>query len=192
MKAKYWPGISGVLLMVLLTSGSIYGQSDLCNTVDMKPVLSLQQINMAELVHYIVSIAPNLSPPDPQGLTPEEYYQIEVQMMVDAGYPPVFAEIEPDRLVTRRFFASLMFELAVATDPEFASKYGDLTDETEQMQALLEEEWLYAEEGRIYREEILSVLCIKQPKIEEVEAMPVEIVPEEIKDATLEAELSPI
>ncbi len=167
-------------------------QADLCNTVDQKPVLSLQQINQAEMVHYLIAINPEMQTPPPEGMPPEEYYQKETQMLLDAGYPPAFAEVEPDRLVTRRYFASLMFQVAVATDEEFARKHGDLTDETEQMQALMEEEWLYAEQGSIYREEILSVLCVHQPEIEKLEAIAIDVEPEDIREGTLESDLSPL
>jgi len=182
-----------VLLITLLATGVLYGQSegqpekkvprvDLCNTVDMKPVLSLQQVNQAEFVHYLVVLS-GMEPPSPEGMTPEEMYEVEVRMLIDAGYPPAFAEIEPDRLVTRRYFATTMYQVALETDDEFARKHGGLTDETEQLRALVEEEWLYAEEGRLYREEILSILCthdIARPIIAAVE-----VLPEEIREAEL-------
>ena len=184
MNKKWWLGIILSLAAALAIGGNIYGQrSELCDMVDMKPILSLQQVTQAELMHYIVVLS-GMAPPSPEGMTPEEMYRIEVQMLIDAGYPPVFAEIEPDRLATRRYFASIMYQVAVETDSEFARKYAGLTDETEQLRALVEAEWLYAEEGRIYREEILSVLCthiVERPPIPAVD-----IVPEEIMEATIE------
>lgn len=199
MSRKARRGIILVFLVSLLAGGVLHGQSDLCNTVDMKPVLSLQQVRQAEFVHFLVVLS-GFQPPDPQGLTVEQMYEAEVQILIKAGYPPAFAEIEPDRLVTRRYFASVIFQIAVETDDSFRLKYGSLTDETQQLEALVNEEWLFAEEGRIYREELLSILCLHQPELKKYG----EIVPEEypplmpifIKEANiepeLEVELSPI
>jgi len=55
-----------------------------------------------------------------------------------------------------------MYPVACQSDPAFNAKYGGLTDETQQMKALVESDWMFAEEGRLYREEILSVLCAKK------------------------------
>ena len=122
----------------------------------------------------------------------KEFYQEEVQMLIDAGYPPVFAEVEPDRLVTRRYFASVMYQVAVLGDEDFASKYAGLTDETEQLNALVESEWLYAEEGRMYRDEILSVLCTNEFEVVPKPAIAIDVFPEEIMEANLEAPRSPM
>ncbi len=189
MKAKI-AALFMALALSLLITGDGFSQSDLCSNVDMKPVLSLQQVRQAELVHYLVELDPGLNAPSPDGMSPEDLYEQELQMLMDAGYPPGFAEIEPDRLVTRRYFASMMYQVAVETDPQFAAQYGGLTDETAKMQALVDSEWLYAEEGRIYKEEILSVLCTKQPS---APTMAIDIEPVEIMDAILEpeAEASP-
>ncbi len=173
MRDRRWLWVSAALTVCILAAGIVMAQGDnrantramsrngLCNNVDMKPVLSLQQVKQADLVHYLVVLS-GMDPPSSAGGGPEEFYNKEIQMLIDAGYPPVFAEIEPDHLVSRRFFASVMFQVAAETDPEFAGKYGALTDETEQMEALVESEYLYAEEGRIYREEILSTLCMHE------------------------------
>jgi len=189
MKNRRLTGV-GVIVMFTFCAGIIHGQSDLCLEVHMKPVLSLQQTNQAELVHYLVVLA-GLQPPSPEGKNVEEFYQEEVQMLTEAGYPPVFQEVEPDRLVTRRYFASVMYQVAVASDEEFASRHGGLTDETKQFNALVESEWLYAEEGRIYRDEILSILCTNDIVLPPT-APAVEIFPEEILEANLETPRSPI
>ena len=156
--------LSGMLLILFLTvmtSGIIYAASDLCNTVDMKPVLSLQQVRQAEFVHFLVVIS-GIQPPDPEGKTPEQLCAEETQLLIDAGFPSSLAGVEPDRLVTRRYFTTVMYPVAVSSDASFSSKYGGLTDETAQLKALVEAEWLFAEEGRLYREEILSVLCSRK------------------------------
>jgi hypothetical protein len=171
------------LFLVLATSGS-HGKSDLCTNLDMKPVLSLDQITQAELIDYLVQVDPSLERPTGPGVdSPEALYQAEVKLLIDNGYPPILASVEPDHLVTRRYFASVIFDVAVATDPNFASQYGDLTDETERLRALVQEEWLYAEEGNIYRDEILSVLCSKEPQPEDLMAL--DLAPEDISDAEL-------
>jgi hypothetical protein len=186
-------GLIGIGFVVALTlfAGDLSGRSEICLLSDMKPVLSLQQINQAELVHYLVVIA-GLRPPSPEGKTPEEFYAEEVKMLTDAGYPAVFTEVEPDRIVTRRYFASVMYILATMVDKEFANKHGGLTDETAQLNALIESEWLYAEEERIYREEILSILCSRDISPPEKPAADYEIWPEIIQEANLESMISPL
>ncbi|HUT52995.1 MAG TPA: hypothetical protein VM658_06360 [bacterium] len=183
----------GLLALALLASGLMYAvsaqDSDLCAQVDMKPVLSLQQVNQAELVHYMVVLA-GLAPPSAEGMSPEQFYQEEVKLLVDNGYPPILSDTEPDRLVTRRYFASVMYQLALLTDPDFASKYSGLANETDQLNALVESEWIYAEEGRMYREELLSVLCNHTIKI--IPPAAISIAPEEIMEAIIEAPRSPI
>ncbi len=183
------------LALVFVASGLLYAVSaqntpDLCAQVDMKPVLSLQQVNQAELVHYMVMLSRLPNPPTAEGKSPEEFYQEEVKFLVDNGYPPILADVEPDRLVTRRYFASVMYQLAVLTDPDFAAKYSGLSNETDQLNALVKSEWIYAEEGRMYREELLSVLCNHTISIAPPEA--VSIVPEQIMEAIIEAPRSPI
>jgi hypothetical protein len=181
------------MALTFLAAGLVLGdspqRSDLCAQVDMKPVLSLQQINQAELVDYMVVLA-GLPRPSAEGKTPEEYYKEEVQMLVDAGYPPILSDVEPDRLVTRRYFASIMYQTAVLTDPDFAAKHGGITNETQQLKALVDSEWLYAEEGKIYREELLSVLCTKPLVVPTAEAVAIE--PEVIMESILENPRSPI
>jgi len=154
-------GMLFILFLTVMTSGIIYAASDLCNTVDMKPVLSLQQVRQADFVHFLVVIS-GIQPPAPEGKTPEQFYAEETQLLIDAGFPSSLAGVEPDRLVTRRYFTTVMYPVAVASDAAFSAKYGGLTDETLQLKALVEAEWLFAEEGRLYREEILSVLCSRK------------------------------
>jgi hypothetical protein len=190
MKKRGLVGI-GFIVALTLCASALNGQSDLCLQVDMKPVLSLQQVKQAELVHYMVAIS-GLEPPSPEGKTPEEFYAEEVKMLVDAGYPPVFSDIEPGRVVTRRYFASVMYDLATSIDAQFERKYGGLTDETEQLNALVQSEWLYAEEGRMYREEILSILCTHDVSPPEKPAVDIEIWPEIIQEANLETPRSPL
>ena len=183
------------IIALIAAAGMVHSQSELCNTVDMKPVLSLQQVNQAEFVHYMASMV-GVDVPPSSAATPEEQYEKEVQALVDAGFPPALADAEPDRLVTRRYFASMMFPIAVTVDDEFAAQYGDLTDETQQLEALVNEDWLYAEEGRIYREEMLSILCVHEDLLQNLAAGPPqevqEITPVEIREGNIETEASPI
>lgn len=182
MRLKICSVLIAVFAAAILVSPSL-AIHELCQTVDQKPVLSLQQIRQHELVHYIVVIA-GFTPPSAEGKTPEQFYQEEVQILIDNGYPPALAEIEPDRLVTRRYFASVLYQVAIETDPAFAAKYGGLTDETAQLQALVEAEWLYSETGYLYREEILSILCTHNIRIEKPAA--IDITPVWMSEAVLE------
>lgn len=180
-----------VAALAIFSGGDTHGQSSLCTNLDMKPVLSLDQINQADLVDYLVETDPNLERPSgPEIDSPEALYEAEVQLLLDNGYPPVFGEVEPGHVVTRRYFASVMFEVAVQTDDAFAMKYGGLTDETDRVQALVDSDWMYAEEGNLYREEVLSVLCNKTPSAPGPPAL--DIVPEMIMDAELEGPRSGI
>lgn len=186
---KHWPAIFCALLIMVFMVGDLHGQSEICQQVDEKPTLSLQQIQQADLVHSLILLS-GQEPPPAEGKTPEQYYAEEVKMLVDAGYPSILTEVEPDRLVTRRYFGSIMYQIAVLSDKDFASKYGGLTDETQQMNALVEAEWLYAKEGNVYREEVISILC-RHPIAFEV-AQAIAINPETIIEATLEAPYSPM
>lgn len=161
MKRANLPGMMLVVFLFLLTGGVLYAASDLCNTVDMKPVLSLQQVRQAEFVHYLCGLS-GIKSPSPEGKTPEQLCKEETQLLIDAGFPSALAGVEPDRLVTRRYFCNIMYPLACDCNSQFNAKYGGLTDETQQLKALVEAEWLYAEEGRLYREEVLSILCSHQ------------------------------
>ena len=154
-------GMALLLLLALVTSGVLYAASDLCNKIDMKPVLSLQQVRQAEFVHYLCVLS-GIQTPSPDGKTPEQMYAEECKLLADNGFPAAITGVEPDRLVTRRYFATVMYPVACQSDPAFNAKYGGLTDETQQMKALVESDWMFAEEGRLYREEILSVLCAKK------------------------------
>jgi hypothetical protein len=191
--------IGGLLLasaLILISVGVGWGAanesaSSLCLRLDEKPVLSLNTINQAQLVHLMIELNPNLSHPtgvDPQS---DAYYEAEVQTLIDAGYPPIFAGVESDHIVTRRYFASLMFEIASETDPAFRAKYGELTDETERTNALVQSDWLFdGEDPNIYYEEILSVLCNKSAP--PPPRMAVDIIPASIRNAELEGPRSPL
>jgi len=163
--ARYYKAI--FIFVMFLIMFPINGQEqDLCARVDMKPVLSLEQIRMAELVDFVCELAgikklPSW-PTDVQGMSPEEYYKMEVKMLIDNGFPPIFSDIEPERLVNRRFFASLMFQIAMEADPKVKEDCKNAVTETEQFECLLQHDWIYSKTGKIYREEILSVLCQKQ------------------------------
>lgn len=170
---------------------------DLCQRVDMKPVLSLEQVRQNELVDFLCEIVGIKDKPDwptdISGMTPEEYYEMEMDMLIKYGFPPIFVEIEPSRIVNRRYFASLMFQIAMEVDKEVQSDCADATTETEQLQCLVEHEWLYTKEGRIYREEILSILCNKREDMMKLMPPPpvvVPIEPEEFLEATLESPAS--
>jgi hypothetical protein len=177
-----------IMVFTMCSIAHAQSKSELCQRVDQKPVLSFQQVSQADLVHYLVVVA-GLTPPSEAGKTPEEYYREEVQLLVDNGYPPSLAETEADRLVTRRHFASVMYQLAMM-DPAFAEKYGGLTDENAKINALVEEGYMYTKTGRIYREEILAVLCTKGVPTPEAGALEVE--PLMIMGAELETPASPI
>ena len=191
--------ITGVIIG-LFVLGLAKGQ-DLCQRIDMKPVLSLEQVRQNELMDFLCEIAgiKELSewPDDISGMTPEQYYEMEVQMLIDNNFPPIFMEIEPGRIVNRRYFASLMFQIAMEVDKDVQRDCADATTETQQLQCLVDHEWLYTEEGRIYREEILSVLCTKRDLIEDIPPPPpaVEIppiTPEEFVEAILESPASEV
>lgn len=188
MRSKL-PVMAAVLFLTLVSGGALYAASDLCATVDMKPVLSLQQVRQAEFVHFLCVVS-GIETPSPEGKTPEQLYAEEVQLLIDNGFPDSLAGVEPDRLVTRRYFTSVMYPIACQSDPSFNSKFGGLTDETQQLKALVESDWLFAEEGRLYREEVLSVLCSKKISVSKPPAVEVPIwIP---TDATLETPISPM
>jgi len=190
--------ISFLVLMPLLATGVVSPVPDLCQRVDMKPVLSLEQVRQNELVDFLCEIMGLKDKPewpaDISGMTPEEYYEMEVELLVNYGLPPIFMEIEPSRIANRRYFASLMFQIAMEVDKEVQADCADATTETEQLQCLVDHEWLYTKEGRIYREEILSILCNKREEIMELIPVPpvkiLPIMPEEYLEATLESPAS--
>lgn len=189
MHKKLGYGLIVSALLVIIGATQVGAVAELCERVDMKPVLSLQQINQAEFVHYLVVIS-GKTPPAPEGKTPEQMYQEETQMLVDSGYPPGLAQVEPDRLVNRRYFASMMFPMAVQSNPDFAAKYGNVTDETQQANALVESEYMYSSEGKMYREEVLSVLCTKGVQITPPQAAAVVVKPIKQKEANTEVPVS--
>jgi len=182
-------------LGIALWGMNILGQN-LCTRVDMKPVLSLDQVRMNELADFLCDIAglktlPSWPPRDEIAkMTPEEYYKMEIKMLVDNGFPSILLEIEPDRIVNRRFFVELMFPIAMEVDPKVQQDCKAATTETERLECLVSHDWVYAQAGRIYREEILSVLCEKKKEIEKMVPPPAlkppEIYPEEFKEGILE------
>jgi len=189
MNREFWARSGLVAALVLVVGGVIYARSELCNIVQLKPVLGLQQVRQAELIHYLV-IYSGMEAPDPEAKSPREFYEQELKMLIEAGFPSVLAEVEPDRIVTRRYFASLMFILALKSSPDFARKYGALKDETQKLRALVKEGWLLSEKGRIYRDEIITVLCSHELQIKAL--MPeLEISPAIITEGSIEAPMSP-
>ncbi|MFO8055765.1 MAG: hypothetical protein R6V10_00520 [bacterium] len=181
-----------VMIAALSLASSAYGQSkeELCSVTHRKPDLSTQQIKHAEFVHYLVVIS-GLPAPSPEGKSTEEYYQQELSLLVDAGYPPALKQMEADRIVTRRYFASIIFQIAKQTDPAFATRYSDCKDEHCKINALVESGWMHSKTGNIYREEILSVLCSKDIRIKR-EGVAIDIEPILLMGAELEAPASPI
>ena len=182
-------------LMFFWLIGLNGNSQDLCTRVDMKPVLSLEQVRMIELVDFLAEISGIKSlpswPKDISGMSPEEYYKMEVKMLVDNGFPPIFLEIAPGELVNRRFFASLMFQIAMEIDPQVQADCKDAVSETQQMECLVQHDWIYSDTAKIYREEILSVLCEKREIIKAIVPPPLivppEIFGEEFKEGILEA-----
>ncbi len=181
----------------LVFSGILLCQ-DLCNRVEMKPVLSLEQIRQNEFVDFLCEIMGLKDKPewpsDISGMTPEQYYKMEVELLVKYGFPPIFMGIEPVRIVNRRYFSSLMFQIAMEVDKQVQTDCVDAHTETGQLQCLVDHKWLYTKEGRIYRQEILSILCNKRKDIKKlIPAPPIEILPiraEEFLEATLETPAS--
>jgi hypothetical protein len=184
--------------MILLFSLAAQGQ-DLCTRQHKKPVLSLEQMIQSELVDVLCEIAGMKElpewPEDITAMTPEQYYTMEVDLLVNNGYPPSFMEIEPGRLVNRRFFASLMFYIAMQVDDEFQKDCKDAIAETDQLECLFRHGYIYMKEATIYKDEILDILCSKElivppeappPRIEQIE-----IYPEEFMEATIESPGSP-
>jgi hypothetical protein len=175
--------------------------ADLCTRVDMKPVLSLEQVRMNDMADFLCDISglkasPKWPKPDEIAkMNPEEYYKMEVKMLVDNGFPPIFADIEPDRLVNRRFFSQLMFQVAMETDPKVKQDCAGASSETEQLDCLVKHDWIYSQAGKIYREEILSVLCEKKQDVEKIipppVIKPVEIYPDEFRQGILESPATP-
>jgi len=188
--------------MLLLAAGALWAQADLCERVDMKPVLSLEQVRQNELIEFIVQMTGLKNKPgwpaDISNLTPEQYYQMEVNLLVQNGFPPMFQEIEPDRVVNRRYFASLMFQIAMEVNPQVKTDCANAVTETDQLQCLVDHDYIYSTEGKIYRDEILSVLCNKkQDLISMIPAPPPtllapQIAPDVFTNAVLETPSSKI
>lgn len=194
----FWVMVIGALFL----AGGVVLAENLCERVDMKPVLSLEQVRQNELVEFMTELLGLKErpewPTDISGMSPEEYYQMEVKMLVDNGLPPMFLEVEPDRIVNRRYFASLMFQIAMQVDPAVQADCANAVTETDQLQCLVDHDYIYTTEGKIYRDEILSVLCNKKDVIAQLVAppapllAPVVIMPEVFGEAVLEVPASPI
>jgi len=202
MKRVYHFAFGIMVGMLLLASGALLAQTDLCERVDMKPVLSLEQVRQNEMVEFIVELTGLKSKPgwpaDISNLTPEQYYQMEVKLLVDNGFPAMFLEIEPDRIVNRRYFAQLMFQVAMQVNTQVQADCANAVTETDQLQCLVDHDYIYSGEGKIYRDEILSVLCNKKQDLINVIPAPVApllappISPESFNEAVLEAPPSAI
>lgn len=189
MQKKLIFGLLLGFLLIVVSSTQVGAVAELCERVDQKPVLSPQPLRQHEFVHLMVVIS-GLQPPSPEGKTPEQYYEEEVQLLIDNGFPPGLAQVEPNRIVTRRYFASMMYPIAVAQDSEFAARYGGLTDETQQANALMEAEYMYSDEENIYRQEVQSVLCTKGLRITPPQAEAVVVKPIQQKEANTEVPVS--
>jgi len=168
--AKY--GRITIALGLVFAFFSLTGASeDLCTRVDMKPLLSIEQVRMADMAEFIANISGlNQSPswPSPEeiaNMDPGQYYDMEVKALADAGFPPIFMEMEPDRLVNRRFFNQLLFQIAMETDDRVRADCGGATTETQQSECLTSHDWVYSQANRIYRQEILSVLCERSSEV---------------------------
>jgi hypothetical protein len=155
-------------LGLLFAFFNVRGVQDLCLRVDMKPLLTIEQVRMADMADFLCGIAGlNNAPswPSPQeiaNMDPVEYYRMEVKLLADNGFPPVFMDMEPDRLVNRRFFNQLMFQIALETDEGVRADCAGASSETEQVDCLTRHDWVYSQANRIYRQEILSVLCERE------------------------------
>ncbi len=200
MKRVFHLGSAIMVGMLLLAGGSLLAQN-LCERVDMKPVLSLEQVRQNELIDFIVQLTGLKNKPgwpaDISNMTPEQYYQMEVNLLVKNGFPAMFREIEPDRLVNRRYFASLMFQIAIQANPQMRTDCANAVTETDQFQCLVDHDYIYSAEGKVYRDEILSILCNKKadliailPRVRELLAPTIS--PYMFNEAVLEAPVSPI
>ena len=193
--------ISILWIFIFALFGLRSSSQDLCTRVDMKPVLSLEQVRMADMADFMCDISglknsPSWPKPDEIAkMSPEDYYKMETKALSENGFPPIFVDIEPDRLVNRRFFSQLMFQIAMETDDKVKQDCKGATTETEQLECLVKHDWVYSQAGKIYREEILSVLCEKKKEIQSLIPPPViappEINPQEFKEGILETPATP-
>ena len=187
-------GIFCILIFALF--GLRSSSQDLCGRVDMKPVLTLEQVRMADMADLLCTIAglknlPSWPKPDEIAkMTPEDYYKMETKALAVNGFPSIFMDIEPDRLINRRFFSQLMYQIAMETDDKVKQDCKGATTETDQLECLVKHNWVYSQAGKLYREEILSVLCEKKKEIQSLIPPPVitpaEINPLEFKEGVLE------
>ncbi len=163
------PKFAWLIVFALLIPGvGSLKTPDLCIRIDMKPVLTIEQLRQNELVDFLMELSdlkdPQFGYPDDiSGLTPEELYEIEVGILIEyGGFPPIFQDVEADRVVNRRYFQQVMFEVAMQNDEQFADACGDAVTDTEKTICLEEYDYVYSGAGKIYRNEILSVLCNKR------------------------------
>lgn len=182
--------VMALLLAFSMSSASSAQTEDVCAEIHKKPDLSSQQITQAEFVHYLVVIS-GLKAPSQKGKTQQQFYQEELSLLVDAGYPASLKDINADRTVTRRYYSSVVFQIAKEAEPAFAAKYSGCKDEQCKMDALVDSGWMNTKTGKIYRAEILSVLCSKDLTIKE-EGAAIDIEPVLMMGAELEVPASPI
>jgi len=181
--------VFGALFMFSL---ALQGQ-DLCNKADLKPILTLDQITQAELVDILCELTGLKSSPQfpkaNSSMTPEAFFQKEVALLIDNGFPVIFLDVNPKALVNRRFFSSLMFEIAMEKDPLMQKDCKTAATETQQLNCLMQHDYVFSKSLSIYRSEVLSVLCSKRNVLTKLApkqlVKPPDIYPEEFKEGIL-------
>jgi len=178
-------------LMFIFLGLALQGR-DLCNSADDKPVLSLQQMPQAELMDVLCEVSglkkTSAWPKDVSKMTPDEYYKMEVRLLVENGFPLILQDIAPDAMVNRRFFASLMFQIAREVDEGLKKDCGRAEAETEQLECLVRHDYIYEKSLSIYRNEIITVLCSKQDVLKKLlpkAVKPPDIFAEEFREGVL-------
>lgn len=193
-KCLMWVAFAGMLVM----GGNLNGQ-EICEMIDMKPILSLDLVTQAEFVDYLCEISGLKEgpqwPSDISKMTPLEFYQMEVNLLVEAGFPAYLKDIPPDRVVDRKDFATLLFQIAMEHDERVKLDCKDATTDEKKLDCLVKHGYLSSKEGRLYKEEILSILCDKSEILRDAIlaflAPVLElIVPEEFHEIIVEPEVS--
>jgi hypothetical protein len=145
---------------------------DMCKRAELKPVLSLEQMKQAELVDVLCTVTglkeSRKWPASAGKQTPEEYYNMEVKFLMSNGFPTMLQDLAPSALVNRRYFASLMFEIAMEADPQVQKDCKGANTETQRTDCLTQHEYLYNKELTVFRNEILTVLCDKRDILRKV------------------------
>jgi len=146
--------------------GAVYFATDLCSFPDLNYVMAQVPMTQAELADALVSIR-NLKskpdwPKDTSKLDKNDYYQLEAKSLAKNGLTPIFLEVAPDTMVTRRFFNSLMFDFAEKGDKKFQTECKKSQTEAEMADCLLDHNYIFSKDRGIYRDEIISVLCQKK------------------------------